>query len=137
MTRRSLAVGLAIVVVFLLHDGWMAHAGHIVYGYVPATTTETNASSHHDVVRGTMTDASLLSDAIIAPDMPPPTHETCTTIRIGAPNPVPSVSLGSGAVAVLPTTPANDRNSVRIEPFAPPPTQPPTVRRALLQVYLV
>jgi hypothetical protein len=133
MTRSSV-VAMALIAAFLLHDGWMAYAGHIVYGDSHAATTGTSASGHHDAHRGTM---AIPPDATITPDMPPPTHETCITIRIGAPNPVPGVSLESSVVAVLPAAPANGRNSVRIEPFAPPPTQPPTVRRALLQVYLI
>ncbi|MGC4191450.1 MAG: hypothetical protein QM589_09845 [Thermomicrobiales bacterium] len=137
MSRPPMLIALVLPVAFLLHDGWMAHAGHIVYEDDHAAMTETSASGHHDAHRGTMTDSSLPADAIIAPDIPAPTHETCITIRIGAPNPVPGVSLGSGAAAILPSPPANDRNSIGIEPFSPPPSQPPTVRRALLQVYLI
>ncbi|MGC4107985.1 MAG: hypothetical protein QM753_16805 [Thermomicrobiales bacterium] len=137
MSRYTVLVALALVAAFLLHDGWMAHAGHIIYDGGPMTHAMLDAGDDHRHDDMASPIALTPVDAVITPEPPLPGHDTCTTVRIGAPNPAPGLALTSFLVAILPVPPPHAGGSERIQPFAQPPTHPPAVRRALIQVFLI
>ncbi|MGN6031766.1 MAG: hypothetical protein ACTHQE_08865 [Thermomicrobiales bacterium] len=130
-------IALVLIAAFLLHDGWMAHAGHIIYDDVTHPAEESH--HHEDMVSTT---AIVPADAVITPEtsMPISGHDHCMVLRIGAPNPVPGIALTSSVVAILPmpVTPAGGSKHLQSTVFTEPgKSAPPDVRRALIQVFLI
>lgn len=141
MTRQGVVVALTLIAAFLLHDGWMAHAGHIIYPDAAASMghgmhDSGNAHQHADMAF-TSTEALVPPDAVITPEPPAPSHDICMPIRIGAPNPAPGITLVSDALATLPLPAAHTEPGKSTPTAVTPPAPPPDVRRALLQVFLI
>jgi len=136
---RRPCIALILVAAFLLHDGWMAHTGHIVYasdsaGMAPGPRTSGDSHRHAGMAA---TGALMPDDAAIPSDLPPQDHPTCSTIRIGAPNPGPGIAPAWTGVAIRPLPTALTEGGVRVTARHAPPGPPPDTRRALLQVYRI
>lgn len=141
MTRRSVVVALILVAAFLLHDGWMAHAGHVVYPDAAASRDHgmhdsSNAHQHTDMASAS-TGALVSPDVVVIPEPPVPNHDTCMPLRIGAPNPDPGITLVSDVLAIFPMPAAHTETGKSTSTADTSPVLPPDVRRALLQVFLI
>lgn len=136
MTRRKALLALLLVFAFVAHDGWMAHAGHIVYAATAddaPTMGGTAHAKHHDISTDRV-NGRPAGMTIALPAMP--MTMTCATIRAGTLGQPTSVPEPAGSMAVLPIlSDGPDRTEERSLAAWAPPGQPPDVRRAFLQVY--
>lgn len=135
MTQRGAVIALTLVAAFLFHDSWMAHAGHVVY---PDPAASMDQGMHDARIAHQLATMALVSpDAIITPELPIPSHETCPPIRIAALHPALEIALVSAVHAIL-ALPITSTEPDKSAPHAvTPPAPPPDVRRALLQVFLI
>lgn len=122
--RRSSGIAVLLIVAFLVHDAFMAVHGHIVFA-----GDDPHAAMAHDMDAASIAGGNDRHES----------HPVCDAIREGVPHEETGVARdddGASLMFVLPdarTTSLRQANVLRVHD--PPPSFPPDVRRALLQVY--
>ncbi|MGB3328092.1 MAG: hypothetical protein WBA46_04005 [Thermomicrobiales bacterium] len=145
MRRLAVLIPVAILVAVLFHDGTMA-AAHIGHANGTSMAAAQLMGSHrHDSGQhqATMTATghggapAPEPGTILEPNQDEPAGPSCAPVRSGTPatgTGIPAVA-GDASPALPGPSHVSDRHPV--PPSDTPPTTPPDVRRALLQVYRV